>query len=69
MRSNECIGCKNSHKKVEYDKYGRVTTKCWACYCLPYWGKPVEKIKVCPKKEYGENAGSLKSICRANTEV
>ena len=70
MKSGYCMQCKNCRKKFEYDKgYNLITKKYWACYCLPYWGKDVEKIKICPKKEYGENAGSLKTICKVNTEV
>ena len=69
MKSNYCIQCKNSHKKAEYDKHGKIISRCWACYCLPYWGEPIEKIKVCPKKEYNENAGSLKTICKVNRDA
>ena len=49
------------------DKYGRFLKGYYVCNCLPYWLKPLDNIRVCPKKEYGDNAGTLKTICKVNT--
>ena len=38
----------------------------YCCYCLPYWGKEITEGIKCPKDM--ENGGTLKSICRVNTD-
>lgn len=56
-----CRKCKNKRNRGTANKAN------YKCYCLPYWGKQITNDIKCPKDM--ENGGTLKSICRVNTEV
>ena len=70
MKYEDCIykhKCKYCQKYHPMDKYGRFLKGYYVCNCLPYWLKPLDNIRICPKKEYGDDAGTLKTICKVNT--
>lgn len=56
-----CRKCRNKHNG------GTPMKANYKCYCLPYWGKEITNNIECPKDM--ENSGTLKSICRVNTEI
>lgn len=56
-----CRSCRNKHND------GTPKKSNYKCYRLPYWGKQITYNIKCPKDM--ENGGTLKSVCRVNTEV
>ena len=56
-----CRSCRNKHND------GTPMKSNYKCFCLPYWGKEITNDMKCPKDM--KDGGTLKSICKVNTEV
>lgn len=54
--------CRNCRKK--YNDYKGGNKGNYVCNCLPHWFKPITMDIKCPKEQYGDTAGTLRSICR-----
>ena len=78
MRKEKCMGCRYCHKKWNEKRVGGYiieTDSYYACHFLPYWGKHVETIEECPKKNLpnqinpdgSEDEWTLRNAVRVNS--
>ena len=56
------FGCKYCRKTFDTRGTGKLYH---ACFFLPYWGKPLDTIKKCPRFNWDgtENPWTLRSVC------
>lgn len=63
-KQDTSFGCKYCRKRFNQDGSGAYK----GCYFLPYWGKPIEEIRKCPRfnANGAENPYTLRSVCHAS---
>lgn len=66
MKIEDCEKCRYCRRWWEKDRYGNFRKGYYGCNFLPYWGKDIEKIDVCPKVTTGRTVSSLRDVCRVN---
>ena len=68
MRMSECENCRYCQKRWNRDRFGNYIDGYYGCHFLPYWGKPIASIGICPKKNADgtEKEWSLRNAVRVN---
>ena len=64
MQYKDCEKCRYCQRWWNEDRFGNYVDPYWGCSFLPYWGKPIGTIGVCPKIEQGRTESSLSSVCK-----
>jgi len=63
-KKDTSFGCKYCRKTFKQNGHGMYH----GCFFLPYWGKPIEDVRKCPRFNWDgtENPYTLRSVCHVS---